>query len=165
MSGRSAPKKTNAARMLDRLGIAYELRCYEVDPADLSAETVAEKIGLPARRVFKTLLVRGDRTGVCLAVIPASATLDLSLLGSLTGDKRMALVPVAEIQGLTGYIRGGVTALACKHDYPVYVECAIETFGRVSVSAGARGIQLLLAPQDYIRAVCATVGAICRMTG
>jgi Cys-tRNA(Pro)/Cys-tRNA(Cys) deacylase len=155
-------KKTNAARILDRLGIRYELRSYEVDPEDLSAESVAEKIGMPPEHVFKTLVVRGDRNGICLAVIPASATLDLSLLASASGDKKMALVPVAQIQDLTGYIRGGVTALGCKHDYRVYTDRTMEGVEIISVSAGTRGMQLILKPQDYLRAVNAAVAEISR---
>ena len=104
--------KTNAVRLLDQIGISYELREYEVDPDDLAAETVAAKIGLPPEQVFKTLVARGDRTGICMAVIPGSAELDLKALASVAGDRKMQLTPVKELQSLTGYIRGGVTALA-----------------------------------------------------
>ncbi len=162
MSRSARPKKTNAARALDTLGIRYELRSYEVDPADLSAPSVAAKIGLPAQQVYKTLVVRGDRCGVCLAVVPGDATLDLAALAALAGDKKVALVPVAEIESLTGYIRGGVTALACKHEYPVYADSSIEQFSLISVSAGLRGVQILLDPKDYIAAVHATLGPICQ---
>src|SRR6266567_1328829 len=112
--------KTNAVRILEDLGVKFELRDYHVDPEDLSAETVAGKVGLPAGQVFKTLVVRGDRNGVCLAVVPGDAELDLKALARLTGDRRMELAPLKEVLPLTGYIRGGVTALACKKDYPVY---------------------------------------------
>ncbi len=156
----SAPTKTNAARILDRLGIRYELRDYDVDPADLSAETVADKIGMPREQVWKTLVVRGDRNGVCLAVVPAGAQLDLKALARLTGDRKVDTVPLKEVQPLTGYVRGGVTALACKKDYPVFVDETIELFERVAVSAGVRGTQILIAPADYLRATHATVGAI-----
>lgn len=158
-------KKTNAARILDGLGIAYEIRTYDVDPEDLSAESVAAKIGMPPEQVFKTLVARGDRNGVCLAVVPAGTNLDLALLAAATGDKRTALVPLAQLQDLTGYIRGGVTALGCKHDYPVYADETIELFDRISVSAGMRGMQLILAPGDYIRAVNANVADIVRRGG
>src|ERR1700752_4720299 len=104
--------KTNAVRVLDTLGIRYELREYEVDPADLAAESVAAKIGLPAEQVFKTLVMRGDRNGVCLAVVPGDAEVSEKALARLTGDRRVEMVPLKEVQGLTGYIRGGVTALA-----------------------------------------------------
>ena len=152
--------KTNAARLLDSLGIRYELREYEVDPQALDAETVAHKIGLPPEQVFKTLVVRGDRHGVCLAVVPADAQLDLKALARLTGDRKVDTVALREVQPLTGYIRGGVTALACKKDYPVYVDETFELFDVVSVSAGVRGTQVLLAPADYLRATKGTVGAI-----
>ncbi|MCC6363930.1 MAG: Cys-tRNA(Pro) deacylase [Bryobacterales bacterium] len=154
--------KTNAARQLDRLGIPYELRAYEVDEEHLDAETVAAKIGMPAEQVFKTLVARGDRNGVCLAVVPGNAQLDLKALARLSGDGRIEMVPLKEIQGLTGYIRGGCTALACKKDYPVYVDETVELFDRIAVSAGVRGLQIVLAPADYIRAVNAVAGDIAR---
>lgn len=148
-----ASPKTNAIRQLDALGIAYEVRSYQVDPEDLSAENVAAKIGLPAEQTFKTLVARGDRTGVCLAVIPGSAALDLKLLARVTGDRKVDTVPLKEVQALTGYIRGGVTALACKRQYPVWVDEFAQLYDVISVSAGVRGEQILLAPNDYARAV------------
>ncbi|HEX4494412.1 MAG TPA: Cys-tRNA(Pro) deacylase [Thermoanaerobaculia bacterium] len=154
--------KTNAARLLDSLGIPYELRDYEVDPDDLAAESVARKIGLPAEQVFKTLVARGDRTGVLLAVVPGDMELDLKALARVAGDRKAEVVALKEVQPLTGYVRGGVTALAGKKDYPVFVDETIELFDAVSVSAGARGTQLLLAPADYLRAVRGTVGAIAK---
>jgi Cys-tRNA(Pro)/Cys-tRNA(Cys) deacylase len=152
--------KTNAARLLDSLGIAYELRGYEVDPQDLAAESVARKIGLPPEQVFKTLVARGDRTGVLLAVVAGDAELDLKALARATGDRKTEVVALKEVQPLTGYVRGGVTALAGRKDYPVFVDETIELFDVISVSAGVRGTQLLLAPADYLRAVRGTVGAI-----
>ena len=152
--------KTNAARVLDRLGIEYELREYEVDPDDLSAETVATKVGLPAEQLFKTLAVRGDRNGIYLAVIPASEELDFKALAQRTGDRKIDMLPLKEVQAATGYIRGGVTALACKKDYPVYIDELAQICEVISVSAGIRGLQILLAPEDYIRAVNARVVAI-----
>lgn len=154
--------KTNAARLLDTLGIHYELREYEVDPDALDAETVARKIGLPPEQVFKTLVARGDRNGVCLAVAPANAELDEKALARLSGDRKTELVALKEVQPLTGYIRGGVTALACKREYPVFVDETAELFDVISVSAGIRGAQILLAPADYLRAVHGQVGAISR---
>ena len=144
--------KTNAARLLDQMGIHYELREYEVDPDDLAAETVAAKIGLPAEQVFKTLVARGDRNGICMAVIPGNAELDLRALAAASGDRKIQLAPVKELQALTGYIRGGVTALAGKKDYPVYVDETIELLDIISISAGMRGLQILLAPSDYLKA-------------
>jgi Cys-tRNA(Pro)/Cys-tRNA(Cys) deacylase len=152
--------KTNAARLLDSLEIPYELRDYEVDPDDLAAESVARKIGLPAEQVFKTLVARGDRTGVLLAVVPGDAELDLKALARTTGDRKVDVVPLKEVQPLTGYVRGGVTALAGKKGYPVFVEETVELFDVISVSAGVRGTQILLAPADYLRAVRGTTGAI-----
>jgi len=152
--------KTNAARILDKLGIKYELREYQVDPEDLSAETVARKIDLPLDQVWKTLVARGDRTGVLLAVIAGSAQLDLKGLARVSGNRSVETVALKEVQPLTGYIRGGVTALAGKKDYPVFVDETVELFDVISVSAGIRGTQILLAPTDYLRAVKATIGAI-----
>src|SRR5215813_14858092 len=106
--------KTNAVRRLDSMGIAYELREYAVDPEDLAAESVAAKIGMPAEQVFKTLLARGDRNGLCFAVIPGNCELDLKALAAAAGDRKIELVPVKDLQGLTGYIRGGVTVLGAK---------------------------------------------------
>lgn len=154
--------KTNAARLLERLGIHYELREYEVDEDDLTAETVARKIGMPVEQVFKTLVVRGERRGVLLAVVPAGAELDPKALARLADDRRVEVVPLKEVQPLTGYIRGGVTALACKKDYPVFVDEQVELWDVISVSAGVRGTQLLLSPQDYLRATKGTVGEITR---
>lgn len=149
--------KTNAARILDTLGITYELRTYEVDPEDLSAETVAQKIGLPLDQVWKTLVARGDRNGVCLAVIAGSARLDLKALARATGNRSIDTVALKEVQPLTGYIRGGVTALGCKKDYPVFVDETIQLFDVVSISAGIRGTQILLSPEAYIRATQAAL--------
>jgi|SRR5689334_21417236 len=157
--------KTNAARLLDSLSIPYHLQEYEVDSDDLAAETVAAKIGLPPEQVFKTLVARGDRTGVLLAVVPGDAELDLKALAKLSGDRKVDTVSLKEVQPLTGYIRGGVTALAGKKDYPVFVDETIELFDEVSVSAGTRGTQLLLAPGDYLRATKAKVGAIAKEKG
>jgi Cys-tRNA(Pro)/Cys-tRNA(Cys) deacylase len=154
--------KTNAARLLDSLGIPYELRDYEVDPEDLAAESVARKIGLPPEAVVKTLVARGDRTGVLLAVVPGDMELDLKALARLSGDRKAEVVSLKEVQPLTGYVRGGVTALAGKKDYPTFVDETIELFDVISVSAGERGTQILLAPADYLRAVRGTVGTIAK---
>jgi Cys-tRNA(Pro)/Cys-tRNA(Cys) deacylase len=157
--------KTNAARLLDSLGIRYEIREYEVDPGDLTAESVARKIGMPPEQVFKTLVARGDRHGVCFAVIAGSAELDLKALALVTGDRKIETVAVKEVQPLTGYIRGGVTALAAKKAYPVVADEMIELYEVISVSAGIRGAQLILSPADYLRAVSARVGPIARDKG
>jgi Cys-tRNA(Pro)/Cys-tRNA(Cys) deacylase len=154
--------KTNAVRVLDEFKIPYELREYQVDLEDLSAESVARKVGLDLQQVFKTLVVRGDRAGVCLAVVPGNSELDLKALAKLAGDRKMELVPLREVQPLTGYVRGGVTALACKKDYPVYLDETAILFEQISVSAGVRGTQILLNPEDYVRAVHAVAGAIAK---
>jgi Cys-tRNA(Pro)/Cys-tRNA(Cys) deacylase len=154
--------KTNATRILDGLGIPYTLREYEVDPEDLSAEAVALKIGLPAEQAFKTLVARGDRGGVYLSIIPGNMELDSKALARVTGDRRVELVPLREVQQLTGYIRGGVTALGGKRDYPVYADETMELFDVISVSAGIRGTQILLAPVDYLRLTHAIVVPIAR---
>jgi Cys-tRNA(Pro)/Cys-tRNA(Cys) deacylase len=140
--------------------IYYELREYDVDPNDLAAETVAAKIGLPPEQVFKTLVARGDRNGVCMAVIPGDQELNLKALATVALEKKIDLVPVKELQSLTGYIRGGVTALAAKRDFPVYVDETIELFGTVSISAGVRGLQIVLSPSDYLRATKGKLAAL-----
>ena len=154
--------KTNAARLLDSLGISYEIREYEVDPDDLAAESVARKVGMPPEQVFKTLVVRGDKHGICFAVVPGDQQLDLKALAQMTGDKKVEPVALKEVQPLTGYIRGGVTALAAKKSYPVIADETLELFDMISVSAGIRGAQLILTPADYLRATEAKVGAIAK---
>ncbi len=154
--------KTNAARLLDSLGIGYQLRAYEVDEEDLSAGNVARKVGLPPEQVFKTLICRGDRSGVCFAVVPADAQLDFKALARLSGDRAVEMVALKEVQPLTGYVRGGVTVLGARKEYPAYVDETVELFDIISVSAGARGTQILLAPADYLRATRAKVGPLSR---
>ena len=154
--------KTNAARLLDRLGVAYELREYEVDPEDLAADVVARKVGLPPEQVFKTLVMRGDRHGVLLAVVPAHSEADLKALARVTGDRSVAPVALRELEPLTGYVRGGVSALGAKKAYPVVLDESALRFERISVSAGVRGTQLLVAPADYERAVGARTAAVSR---
>ncbi len=154
--------KTNAARILDAAKVKYTLREYEVDESDLAAETVARKVGLPPEQVFKTLVARGDRGGVCLAVVPGDAELDPKALARLSGDKKTDTVPLKEVEPLTGYIRGGVTVFGCKKAYPVYADESIVQFDVVSVSAGVRGTQILLDPKDWVRVAKAKLGKIAR---
>lgn len=154
--------KTNAARVLDQLGITYELREYHVDPEDLTAETVARKIGMPIEQVWKTLCVRGDGKEIGFAVLAGDAELDLKAYARLAGHSRAELVSLKEVQPITGYVRGGVTALAAKKPYPVHVDELIEAHEMVSVSAGVRGTQILIAPADYLRATHGKVGPIAR---
>jgi Cys-tRNA(Pro)/Cys-tRNA(Cys) deacylase len=157
--------KTNAARILDAAKVTYELREYEVDESDLAAETVARKVGLPPEQVFKTLVARGDRGGVCLAVVPGDAELDPKALARLSGDKKTDTVALKEVEPLTGYIRGGVTVFGCKKAYPVYADESIVQFAIISVSAGVRGTQILLDPKDYVRVAKAKLGKIARPKG
>ena len=143
--------KTNAARILDRAGIHYELREYQVDENDLSAPHVAEAIGMPPEQVFKTLVLRGDRGGVLLAAIPANAELGLKTLAAASGNKKVEMVALKEVLGLTGYIRGGVSPLGTKKSYPLYLEETADLWDVISISAGIRGCQLLLSPADLVR--------------
>ncbi|EDX84005.1 ybaK/ebsC protein [Synechococcus sp. PCC 7335] len=152
--------KTNAVRVLDSLGIKYELLSYFVDPNDLSATTTAQKLGLPTDQVFKTLVVNGDRKGIALAVVPGNYQLDLKALARLSGDRAMKTVLLKQVQPLTGYIRGGVTALACKKPYPVFLDEWAQAYEQIAISGGMRGLMILLRTADYIRATSATVGWI-----
>ena len=170
--------KTNATRVLETMGIDYELLNYPVDADDLSAISTAQKLGIPADQVFKTLIVqsatqgtaqrpvqgsfKGSFNGVALAVIPGSYSLDLKALARVSGQRKVNIVPLKQVQPLTGYIRGGVTALACKKPYPVFLDEWAGVYERIAVSAGARGHMLLLRTDDYIKATNATVGAISR---
>lgn len=157
-----ATAKTNAVRLLERLGVAFELREYEVDPEDLAAETVARKVAMSPEQVFKTLVARGDKHGVCLAVVPGNCELDLKALARATGDKRTETVALREVEPLTGYIRGGVTALAGKKNYPVFLDETAQLFDVISISAGMRGLQVLLAPDDFIRVTDAKLAPIAK---
>jgi Cys-tRNA(Pro)/Cys-tRNA(Cys) deacylase len=158
----AAPKKTNACRALDALGISYSLVPYEVDESDLSAETVAHKVGLPAEQVFKTLCVRADDQSVLLGVLPGDQALDLKALARAAGKKSVEPVALKELTALTGYVRGGVTALACKKPYPVVVDESAQLFDIISVSAGQRGLQIFVHPDRYVEAVSARYAAIAR---
>jgi Cys-tRNA(Pro)/Cys-tRNA(Cys) deacylase len=154
--------KTNAARILDQLAILYELRPYEVDPDDLSALSVAKKIGLPPEQVFKTLLTEST-TGTSgkpdhiFAVIPGDAELNLKKLATISGHKKLDLAALKQVEPLTGYIRGGVTVLAARKPFPTFADETIQLFDQISVSAGQRGLQLILHPDDYLRATQAVL--------
>ena len=152
--------KTNAARILEELGIAYTLQEYEVDPEDLSAINVARKIGLPVEQVFKTLLTITGPDQCAFAVIPGDAELDFKKLARAAGARKAEMVSLKDVQPLTGYIRGGVTVFGAKKDFPVFADETIELFDLVSVSAGQRGVQVLLAPHDYLSASHATVAGL-----
>ena len=155
--------KTNAARVLDGLGVSYRIVEYEVDLEDLSAPAVAAKVGFPLEAVWKTLLVRGDSAkDHAFAVIAGGAELDLKAVARALGWKSAELAPLKDVTPLTGYVRGGVTALAAKKPYPVVVDEWIEALDEVCVSAGMRGAQLVLTPADYLRATGAKLAAIAR---
>jgi len=149
--------KTNAARLLDQLKIPYELRAYEVDPNDLTAISVAHKIGLPPEQVFKTLLTTTTEKEHLFAIVPGDSELDLKKLAHAAGTRKVELASLKEVEPLTGYIRGGVTVLAAKKLFPAFADETIELFDIISISAGQRGLQLLMSPADYLRATDATL--------
>ncbi len=155
-------KKTNAARFLDRLKIDYKIMEYEIDESDLSAESVARKVDLPPEQVFKTLVARGDKTGVLMACIPGDAELDLKVMAAVSENKKVEMVPMKEIQPLTGYIRGGVSPIGGKKHYPIFLDESAMRFPLISISAGARGSQIFISPGDLIRALDIKVCKIAR---
>jgi len=146
-------KKTNAARFLDSLKMEYKLCEYEIDESDLSAESVAKKVGLPPGQVFKTLVAHGDKTGVLMACIPGDTELDLKAIAATSGNKKVEMVHVKEIQQLTGYIRGGVSPIGTKKHYPVFLDESAIKFPFISISAGTRGSQIFISPGDLIKAL------------
>ncbi len=152
-------KKTNAMRILESKGIPFRIEKYEVDPDDLSAGTVARKLGLEPAQVYKTLVTQG-KAGAYFAVVPGDRELAPRKLARLAGERKVAMVPLKDVQRLTGYIRGGVTVLGAKKAYPVFVHEAVVEHDEISVSAGVRGLQILLAPEDYLRATGGTLGDI-----
>jgi Cys-tRNA(Pro)/Cys-tRNA(Cys) deacylase len=143
-------KKTNAARLLDAKSIHYELAEYEVDESDLSATTLAKKIGQNIEQIFKTLVLRGDKTGVFVLVIPGNCEVDLKKAAKVSGNKNCAMVQQKELLGLTGYIRGGCSPLGMKKPYPIYIHETCQLFDRIFISAGQRGLQLKLNPEDLV---------------
>ena len=157
-----APQKTNAARLLDSLGISYELRAYEVDPEDLTAISVARKIGMPPEQVFKTLLAHTNAGEYLFAVIPGDAELDLKKLAHAAAAKKAELAALKEVEPLTGYVRGGVTVMGAKKSFPAFADDTIELFDVISISAGQRGLQLVLPPAEYLRAANARLADLTR---
>ena len=157
---KSQAQKTNAARVLDGMGISYELRAYEVDPDDLTAISVAKKIGMPAEQVFKTLLTEAAGGEHFFAVIPGDQELDLKKLAMAAGVKKLELAALKVVEPLTGYIRGGVTVLAAKKDFPAFADETIELHEQISVSAGLRGLQMILTPADYLQATGAAIAEL-----
>src|SRR5262245_17446323 len=149
--------KTNAVRMLDQLKISYEIRVYEVTEDELDAVSVAHKVNMPPEATFKTLVARGDKTGVILACVPGNRELDLKKFASVTGNKKVELVALKEILSLTGYIRGGVSPLGTKKKYQLFLNQSALNHERISVSAGQRGLQMIISPGDLQRAAQATL--------
>jgi len=157
--------KTNGARLLESLGIPFELREYEVDPNDLTALTVAKKIAMPPEQVFKTLLTTGGTDTYVFAVIPGDAELDFKKLARAAGLRKAEMVSLKDVQPLTGYIRGGVTVSGAKKAFPAFIDETAILFEQISVSAGTRGTQLVLSPQDYIRAAAAKTADLTKSQG
>jgi Cys-tRNA(Pro)/Cys-tRNA(Cys) deacylase len=155
-------EKTNAMRALEAEGVAYEVCTYEIDEEDLSAERAAAALGMSPEQVFKTLVVQGDRSGPMLVLLPAGTEIDLKRLAKATGDKKVELVPLREVQDLTGYVRGAVTPFAIHRSYPVYIDETVVLWSEVGISAGAKGLEILLAPQDLLRATGANPADIAR---
>lgn len=153
-------KKTNAARILDKFGIEYELKEYPVDEDDLSATHVAESVGLPIETVYKTLVVRGDKTNIVMAVIQGDLELDLKALAKASCNKRAEMIHLKELFPLTGYIRGGCSPLGAKKNYPVFLDSRALLQEKIAISAGIRGAQLWLTPQDLITATNAVTAEI-----
>lgn len=145
-------KKTNAARILDRLKISYELVEYEVDEEDLSAGHLAETAGLDLEKVYKTLVLQGDRTGIFVCVVPGGKEIDLKKAASASGNKKAAMIRMKELEPLTGYIRGGCSPLGMKKEFPVYIDESAFGHDRIYVSAGMRGLQMRLNPADLAKA-------------
>jgi len=151
-------KKTNAARLLDAKSISHELLEYEVDESDLSATTLAKKIGEDIEQIFKTLVLRGDKTGVFVCVVPGDTEVDLKKAAKISGNKNCAMVHQKELLPLTGYIRGGCSPLGMKKSYPTYIHETCQLFDSIFVSAGQRGLQFKINPEDLIKITGSVVG-------
>lgn len=155
-------KKTNAARILDSLGIDYQLHTYEVDPDNLAADHVAELLGQPIERVYKTIVLRGNKTGPIVCVVAGNNEVDLKKAAKVSGNKSVEPLPLKELLPTTGYVRGGCTALGMKKKFPVFVSGEMINFDKIYVSAGIRGMQIELSPTDYLRATEGEVSDIIR---
>lgn len=151
-------QKTNAARLLDSKKIAYELIPYEVDENDLSAVHIATQLGEPIERVFKTLVLHGDRSGYFVCVIPGDKEVDLKLAAKVTGNKSCNLIPMKELLPLTGYIRGGCSPIGMEKPFPTFIHSSCKDFDFIYVSAGVRGLQFKINPDDLCKAAGAKVG-------
>ena len=153
--------KTNVARLLDKAGVAYELIPYEVDESDLSAVHVASSLGEDVEQVFKTIVLRGDRTGHFVCIIPGEHEVDLKMAAKASGNKKCELLPLKELLPVTGYIRGGCSPIGMKKRFPTYIHSTCLDYPYIYVSAGVRGLQLKISPQDIIHAVQAEVCPLC----
>ncbi|MGM9551659.1 MAG: Cys-tRNA(Pro) deacylase [Clostridia bacterium] len=148
--------KTNAMRLLEQAGIEFETKEYEVDENDLSGETVAKKVNMDPDSVFKTLVTKGDKNGIAVFCIPVTGELDLKKAAKATGNKKIEMVAVKELLGLTGYIRGGCSPVGMKKAYPTFIDETAVLFDKIAVSAGVRGCQMILDPEKltkYVNAV------------
>ena len=152
--------KTNASRILERQKIPFQLIEYEVDPEHLEASHVAEALGQDIATVFKTLVLHGDKNGYFVCVVQGDREVDLKKAAKLSGNKKVAMIPMKELLPLTGYIRGGCTAIGMKKAFPVFLDQNALTQELIHIRAGKRGLQIKLDPQDYIKVTKATVGDI-----
>ncbi|PKM72051.1 MAG: Cys-tRNA(Pro) deacylase [Firmicutes bacterium HGW-Firmicutes-16] len=148
--------KTNAMRLLDAAGIIYKTTEYEYDEADLSGTHAAQAIGMPAEQVFKTLVTRGDKNGINVFCIPVCCELDLRKAAAVSGNKKIEMTHVKELLDLTGYIRGGCSPIGMKKQYPSYIDETVELFDEIAVSAGLRGHQIIIAPDNLLSYLKAT---------
>ena len=153
-------EKTNAARLLDRAKIPYKLIPYEFDENDLAAQHVADSLGQDIARVFKTLVLHGDRTGYLVCVIPGNCEVDLKALAKVSGNKKVEMIPMKDLLGVTGYIRGGCSPIGMKKAFPTYFHATALEFATIYVSAGVRGLQVEISPSDLIAFVCASVADV-----
>lgn len=153
-------EKTNAARLLDKAGVAYRLIPYEFDENDLAAQHVADSLGQDIAQVFKTLVLHGDRTGYIVCVVPGNAEVDLKALAKVSGNKKVEMIPMKDLLGVTGYIRGGCSPVGMKKRFPTYFHSTATDFERIYVSAGVRGLQLEISPVDLIAAISGTVAEV-----
>jgi Cys-tRNA(Pro)/Cys-tRNA(Cys) deacylase len=153
-------EKTNAARLMDKAGIAYRLIPYEFDENDLAAQHVADSLGQDIAQVFKTLVLHGDRTGYIVCVVPGNAEVDLKALAKVSGNKKVEMIPMKDLLGVTGYIRGGCSPVGMKKRFPTYFHSTATDFELIYVSAGVRGLQLEISPADLIAAVSGTLAEV-----
>lgn len=157
-------EKTNAARLLDKAGITYKLVPYEVDENDLAAQHVAESLGQEIERVFKTLVLHGDRTGHIVCVVPGNHEVDLKALAKASGNKKVEMIAMKDLLSVTGYIRGGCSPVGMKKRFPTFIHSTAPTFDRIYVSAGVRGLQLEIDPADLIRFINGTVAEVAALS-